>query len=77
MKYDPSTNGILPVYNGENFMYDILTCFCRIYLYACSEETLQRCDEIIRHFANNFLPIDLNDGVKVNYARLQDVLTTL
>ena len=35
---------------------------------------LQKYEEKIHHLADQMIPIDLDDGVKVNYARFQDVL---
>ena len=38
------------------------------------EEELRKYEEKIHHYADMMLPLDLDDGVKVNYAKLQDVL---
>ena len=35
---------------------------------------LQKYEERIHHLADQMIPIDLDDGVKVNYAKFQDVL---
>ena len=35
---------------------------------------LQKYEEKIHHLADQMIPIDLDDGVKVNYAKFQDVL---
>ena len=35
---------------------------------------LQNYEEKIHHLADQMIPIDLDDGVKVNYAKFQDVL---
>ena len=43
----------------------------------CQEEELRKYEEKIHHYADMMLPLDLDDGVKVNYAKLQDVLATI
>lgn len=35
---------------------------------------LQKYEEKIHHLTDQMIPIDLDDGVKVNYAKFQDVL---
>ena len=35
---------------------------------------IQRYEEKIHHLADQMIAIDLDDGVKVNYAKFQDVL---
>ena len=35
---------------------------------------LQKYEEKIHHLADQMIPIDLDDGVKVNYAKFEDVL---
>ena len=35
---------------------------------------LQQYEEKIHHLADQMISIDLDDGVKVNYAKFQDVL---
>ena len=35
---------------------------------------LQKYEEKIHHLADQMIPIDLDDGVKMNYAKFQDVL---
>ena len=37
-------------------------------------EELRVYEEKIHHLADQMIPIDLDDGVKVNYAKFQDVL---
>lgn len=41
------------------------------------EEELRKYEEIIHHYADMMLPLDLDDGVKVNYAKLADVLAPI
>ena len=41
------------------------------------EEELRKYEELIHHYADMMLPLDLDDGVKVNYAKLQDVLAPI
>ena len=41
------------------------------------EEELRKYEEKIHHYADMMLPLDLDDGVKVNYAKLQDVLAQI
>ena len=41
------------------------------------EEELLRYEEKIHHYADMMLPLDLDDGVKVNYAKLGDVLAAV
>ena len=41
------------------------------------EEELHKYEEKIHHYADMMLPLDLDDGVKVNYAKLQDVLAPI
>lgn len=41
------------------------------------EEELRKYEEKIHHYADMMLPLDLDDGVKVNYAKLQDVLAPI
>jgi len=38
---------------------------------------IQGYEEKIHHLADRFVPIDLDDGIKVNYAKFQDVLIKL
>ncbi len=38
---------------------------------------LQKYEEKIHHLADQMIPIDLDDGVKVNYAKFQDVLAPI
>ena len=38
---------------------------------------LRKYEEKIHHYADMMLPLDLDDGVKVNYAKLQDVLAPI
>lgn len=38
---------------------------------------LNKYEEKIRHYADMMIDIDLDDGVKVNYAKLQDLLTKI
>ena len=38
---------------------------------------IRKYEEKIHHFADQMISIDLNDGFKVNYARLQDVLAKI
>ncbi len=40
-------------------------------------EELRVYEEKIHHLADQMIPIDLDDGVKVNYARFQDVLAKI
>lgn len=41
------------------------------------EEELRKYEEKIHHYADMMLPLDLDDGVKVNYVKLQDVLAPI
>ncbi len=41
------------------------------------EEELRKYEEKIHHYADMMLPLDLDDGVKVNYAKLADVLAPI
>jgi len=41
------------------------------------EEELLKYEEKIHHYADMMLPLDLDDGVKVNYAKLADVLAPI
>ena len=41
------------------------------------EEELRKYEEKIHHYADMMLPLDLDDGVKVNYAKLADVLAVI
>ncbi|MDO4515230.1 MAG: hypothetical protein Q4B72_14515, partial [Lachnospiraceae bacterium] len=38
---------------------------------------LHAYEEKIHHLADQMIPIDLDDGVKVNYAKFQDVLAKI
>ena len=38
---------------------------------------LHTYEEKIHHLADQMIPIDLDDGVKVNYAKFQDVLAKI
>ena len=38
---------------------------------------IQKYEEKIHHLADQMISIDLDDGVKVNYAKFQDVLEKL
>ncbi len=38
---------------------------------------IQKFEEKLHHLADQMIAIDLDDGVKVNYAKLQDVLAKL
>ena len=38
------------------------------------QEELRRFDELLRHYADQNIQLDLDDGVKVNYARLAALL---
>ena len=40
-------------------------------------EELRAYEEKIHHLADQMIPIDLDDGVKVNYAKFQDVLAKI
>ena len=40
-------------------------------------EELQKYEEKIHHLADQAIPIDLDDGVKVNYAKFEDVLAKI
>ena len=40
-------------------------------------EEVRACEEKIHHLADQFIAIDLDDGVKVNYAKFQDVLAKI
>ncbi|MBR1707432.1 MAG: hypothetical protein IJ719_01210, partial [Clostridia bacterium] len=40
-------------------------------------EELRVYEEKIHHLADQMIPIDLDDGVKVNYAKFQDVLAPI
>ena len=37
---------------------------------------VNRYEEVVHHIADMRIPLDLDDGVKVNYAKLQDILAT-
>jgi hypothetical protein len=41
------------------------------------EVEIRACEEKIHHLADQMIPIDLDDGVKVNYAKFQDVLAEI
>ena len=41
------------------------------------ESETQKFEERIHHLADQMITIDLDDGVKVNYAKFQDVLEKL
>ncbi len=41
------------------------------------EEELRKYEEKIHHYADMMLPLDLDDGVKANYAKLADVLAPI
>ena len=41
------------------------------------DQELRKYEETIHHYADMMLPLDLDDGVKVNYAKLQDVLAPI
>jgi len=41
------------------------------------DQELRIYEEKIHHYADMMLPLDLDDGVKVNYAKLQDVLAPI
>lgn len=41
------------------------------------EAELRKYEEKIHHYADMMLPLDLDDGVKINYAKLQDVLAPI
>ena len=38
---------------------------------------MNQYEEIVHHYADMRLEIDLDDGVKVNYAKLTDLLTKI
>jgi len=38
---------------------------------------LNKYEEIVHHYADMRLPLDLDDGVKVNYGKLADMLTKI
>ena len=38
---------------------------------------IQEYEEKIHHLADQYISIDLDDGVKVNYAKFQDVLAKI
>ena len=38
---------------------------------------LNKYEELVHHYADMRIPLDLDDGVKVNYAKLQDILTKI
>ena len=40
-------------------------------------DELQKYEEKVHHYADMMLPLDLDDGVKVNYAKLADVLAPI
>ena len=40
-------------------------------------EELRKYEEKIHHYADMMIPIDLDDGVKVNYAKFQDLLAKI
>ena len=44
---------------------------------AIREYAVWASRELIHHYADMMLPLDLDDGVKVNYAKLQDVLAPI
>ena len=41
------------------------------------EEELRKYEEKIHHYADMMLQLDLDDGVKMNYGKLQDVLAPI
>ncbi len=41
------------------------------------EEELRKYEEKIHHYADMMLPLDFDDGVKINYAKLADVLAPI
>ena len=38
---------------------------------------LNKYEELVHHYADMRIPLDLDDGVKVNYAKLQEILTQI
>ena len=38
---------------------------------------LNKYEELVHHYADMRISLDLDDGVKVNYAKLQDILTKI
>ena len=40
-------------------------------------EEIRKYEEKIHHLADQYIAIDLDDGVKVNYAKFQDVLAKI
>lgn len=38
---------------------------------------LNKFEELVHHYADMRIPLDLDDGVKVNYAKLQEILTKI
>ena len=49
----------------------------RLAAVQAQDQELRLYEEKIHHYADMMLPLDLDDGVKVNYAKLQDVLAPI
>ncbi|MHB1421390.1 MAG: BREX-1 system adenine-specific DNA-methyltransferase PglX, partial [Bacillota bacterium] len=49
----------------------------RIYELAKQKEELRKYDELLRHVADQQIEIDLDDGVKINYAKFEGLLAKI
>lgn len=49
----------------------------RLVSLQAQDAELQTYEEKIHHLADQMISIDLDDGVKVNYAKFQDVLAKI
>ena len=50
---------------------------CLLYTSKDQDAELRTYEEKIHHLADQMIAIDLDDGVKVNYAKFQDVLAKI
>jgi hypothetical protein len=65
------------VLNGDTAEADKRTAGKRLTAMAKQQEELRRYDELLRHYADQQIEIDLDDGVRVNYGKFRELLAVV
>jgi type II restriction/modification system DNA methylase subunit YeeA len=63
--------------NGDNTTVDKRNAAKRLGVIGKQQEELRKYDELLRHYADQQIEIDLDDGVRVNYGKFRELLAVV
>ncbi|NLX02751.1 MAG: hypothetical protein GXY40_09535 [Syntrophomonadaceae bacterium] len=72
-------SNVIPILEEDYFSDDIVTRFVNFVRITFGQATLElkKYEELVHHYADMRIPLDLDDGVKVNYAKLDELLAKI